>query len=626
MALKRYCILALLVILALMLPVAGPVAASQGAITLPSNWMMYGGYNRTYGYYIPSSYNGSESVPLVFSFHGLGSSGQGQEYLSSFAELAEAEGFIAVFPDSTNIPGYHPILINLPGATIQWNLGGPGSMQYNYDVDDLGFISTLVDTFKNTYNIDASRVYATGMSDGALFSHYVAMMLPGIFAGIAPVCGQMTLNVYPYDFDLDVGCPVTVVMIHGTADPVVPYDGIAGATASVNQTIAYWRDADNTTTGPVETVFDGYPDDPTVITRYVYGGGTNGTEVVLYKVDGGGHTWPGSYQYAPESYIGKTSYEVNATQEIWNILKEHSLPPLPPIRRSSKEVTQGDEFEVRIAFAAPADNFQNITLTDTAPAGWTVSVNTTWPDPDADAASTPASNKAEYTWDGPYDEGTAFTALYKVHVPNGATAGNYTFTGSLDYSIGAEPHEVAVAGNTRVQVVNTYTLTVNVNNASGGDVTMPGEGSFTYHGGKVVYLMALSHSGYNFDKWSGNVSTVPDVNALGTVITMNGNYTITANFAAIETTPPPTPPSGGGCFIATAAYGTPTAKQLDVLRAFRDEVLLKSTVGSQLVNFYYKVSPPIANFISQHNVVRTLVRELLVDPIVRVLEATRAIW
>jgi hypothetical protein len=83
---------------------------------------------------------------------------------------------------------------------------------------------------------------------------------------------------------------------------------------------------------------------------------------------------------------------------------------------------------------------------------------------------------------------------------------------------------------------------------------------------------------------------------------------------------------GGGCFIATAAYGTPTAKQLDVLRAFRDDVLLKSTVGSRLVNLYYRVSPPIANFISEHNFVRTLVRELLVDPIVRVLEATGDIW
>ena len=81
-----------------------------------------------------------------------------------------------------------------------------------------------------------------------------------------------------------------------------------------------------------------------------------------------------------------------------------------------------------------------------------------------------------------------------------------------------------------------------------------------------------------------------------------------------------------GCFIATAAYGTPTAKQIDVLRAFRDDVLLKSTVGSRLVDLYYRVSPPIANFRSEHNFVRTLVRELLVDPIVWVVQSTGGIW
>jgi len=86
----------------------------------------------------------------------------------------------------------------------------------------------------------------------------------------------------------------------------------------------------------------------------------------------------------------------------------------------------------------------------------------------------------------------------------------------------------------------------------------------------------------------------------------------------------PGPPSG--CFIATAAYGTPTAEQINVLREFRDDVLLKSTVGSQFVSLYYQISPPIANFIAGHEVLRTLVRELLVDPIVRVVKATGDIW
>ncbi len=80
---------------------------------------------------------------------------------------------------------------------------------------------------------------------------------------------------------------------------------------------------------------------------------------------------------------------------------------------------------------------------------------------------------------------------------------------------------------------------------------------------------------------------------------------------------------GDVCFIATAAYGTSTAAEIDVLRAFRDEVLLESTLGSQLVEWYYQTSPPVADFISEHDVLRTLVRELLVDPVVWVVDA---IW
>ena len=85
-------------------------------------------------------------------------------------------------------------------------------------------------------------------------------------------------------------------------------------------------------------------------------------------------------------------------------------------------------------------------------------------------------------------------------------------------------------------------------------------------------------------------------------------------------------PPSEGCFIATAAYGTPTAEQINVLREFRDKVLLESTAGSQFVALYYQLSPPVADFISGSSFLRTLVREFLVDPIVWVVEATGDIW
>jgi hypothetical protein len=90
--------------------------------------------------------------------------------------------------------------------------------------------------------------------------------------------------------------------------------------------------------------------------------------------------------------------------------------------------------------------------------------------------------------------------------------------------------------------------------------------------------------------------------------------------------PSATPGGCGGCFIATAAYGADTARQLNVLREFRDTVLLQSSLGAKFVSFYYRTSPPIADFISRHEVLRTIVRVGFLDPIVRVLERTHNLW
>ena len=189
-----------------------------------------------------------------------------------------------------------------------------------------------------------------------------------------------------------------------------------------------------------------------------------------------------------------------------------------------------------------------------------------------------------------------------------AASTNITMNG--DYSITAE-FEV---------IPPQYDLTTN--SAGGGSITTPGEGTFTYDEGTVVQLVAEVEEGYQFVNWTGDVSTIADAEDAITTITMHDDYEITANFEENS----PSPPPSGGCFIATAAYGTPTAEQLDVLREFRDIVLLESTAGSQFVALYYQLSPPVADFISESSFLRTLVRELLVDPIVWVVEATGDIW
>jgi poly(3-hydroxybutyrate) depolymerase len=635
MALKKYGIIALVTIMVMVLFVGSsiPVAAESGlpdltpglhtgwineTSTVNSSWV----FNRTFKYYIPIGFTNSTEVPLLFSFHGLGSSGLAQIDLTKFNALADAEGFIAVFPDSTALDpndsrwsgcmtANNWTLPGLTGSNIMWNCGAINGtpiapLQYCAGVDDVGFTADIVDWFEANYAINASRIYATGMSNGAMFSYYLAFNLAGVFAGIGPVTGPMDLNLGWNATTTP--APTTVIAIRSPTDPIIPEAGQCGPPPfnmcnnfgySTPDTIAYWCGGDGinmTSPGPVTTVFHDSDIDGSTITRYVYSGGTNGTRVVLFWEEGSvggydiGHTWPGGPQYTLAMYIGSVSYQIDGSAQIWKY-----LPPLKyclTIHSSStlgSVTTPGHNAFTTASDPSTGVQISTTTLFFSADTGPTV-VNLT---------ATPQSKCRFINWSG------------DVSTIGNVTAANtaITINQNTDYEITAN-------------FIAQHDLTIG--STSGGSVTTPGEGTSTYDAGTVVNLTATPDSGYNFVKWSPMIY-VANSTAANTTITMNSDYSITANFA----------PSGGGgggegggggCFIATAAYGTPTAKQLDVLRAFRDDVLLRSSVGSRLVNLYYRVSPPIANFISQHNVVRTLVRELLVDPIVRVLEATRAIW
>jgi hypothetical protein len=163
-----------------------------------------------------------------------------------------------------------------------------------------------------------------------------------------------------------------------------------------------------------------------------------------------------------------------------------------------------------------------------------------------------------------------------------------------------------IAGMISCGPVAQYNLTVS--STEGGNVVSPGEGTFNCLESRAVILIADSDNGYHFVNWTGDVSTIADVNSTATTITMNGDYSIMANFKKSV---------GGGCFIATAAYGTPLAREIQILREFRDEYLLPNPLGMSLVDFYYRVSPPIAEFITEHPNLKPIVRAGLM-PIVAI--------
>jgi len=169
------------------------------------------------------------------------------------------------------------------------------------------------------------------------------------------------------------------------------------------------------------------------------------------------------------------------------------------------------------------------------------------------------------------------------------------------------------AASTNITMYDSYSITatfktshpepimvlLTVSSTIGGSVTTPGEGTFSYPLGTPANLVAEAVSGYQFSHWSGDVNTFADIDAAETTIIMNGDYSITANFGR---------PGFLQCFIATAAYGTPMAEEIQILREFRDKYLLTNPLGQALVNFYYKVSPPMAEFITEHPSLKPIVR------------------
>ena len=178
--------------------------------------------------------------------------------------------------------------------------------------------------------VDKNRVYVTGISNGAMMSFRLACELTGKLAAIAAVAGNM-----PYDLaqHCSPARPIPVLLISGTADPLMPWSGgeagsrhvKVGRVLSVAQTVKFWTDHNQCSSTPAitwETPRD--PRDGTRVRQEVYGGGQEGTEVILYAIEGGGHAWPGGYRYLPEILVGKMSQNLDATEVIWNFFKNHS--------------------------------------------------------------------------------------------------------------------------------------------------------------------------------------------------------------------------------------------------------------------------------------------------------------
>jgi polyhydroxybutyrate depolymerase len=259
--------------------------------------LLSGGRLRSYRLYVPTT--PSSPAPVVVVLHGGLQTPEGIAEMTGFDAKAESKGFLAVYPT---------------GIGRTFNAGECCGTAQALGVDDVGFVRDLVDHLDESYEIDRARVYATGISNGGLLSYRLACELPDMFAAAAPVAATL---IGP----CDPATTVSILHIHGLLDKNIPFKGGPGSQGladvdwpPVMKGLKRWRRIDGCASEP-STKQKG------PVTHKRWTECQNETDVVLYKLADGGHSWPGG-QPVPDP-LGPTSQSLDATKKIWHFFKDH---------------------------------------------------------------------------------------------------------------------------------------------------------------------------------------------------------------------------------------------------------------------------------------------------------------
>lgn len=200
------------------------------------------------------------------------------------------------------------------------------------EIDDVGFISQIVDEFIKNGDANPARIYATGISNGGFMSNRLACELADKMAAVAIVTATMPVNMVS---KCNPSEPVSVLIMNGTEDPLVPYNGgevrlfkkgkSRGEIVSTADTFDFWLSQAGYKASAQTIKPFGFPDvdiqDNTRVFLQKFKG--QNAEVALYTIEGGGHSWPGGRQYLFEFLIGRTSHDINATEHIWDFFKRN---------------------------------------------------------------------------------------------------------------------------------------------------------------------------------------------------------------------------------------------------------------------------------------------------------------
>jgi polyhydroxybutyrate depolymerase len=267
------------------------------------------GQKREYLLHVPQSYDPAKPTPLLISMHGAAAWPAQQMNTSRWNRLADEHGFIVVYPSGSDSPKI-------------WHIAGGAGL-----TKDVRFISELIDALAATYNIDSTRIYADGLSAGGGMAFVLSCALSQRIAAVGLVAAAEQL---PFSW-CTADRPVPMIEFHGTADPFVPYGGGVSQSPfaptrfdkdarpfpSILAWTGEWARRNRCAADPVKSVI------AADVTRLEYTDCAEGAAVVLYSIDGGGHTWPGGKPFPKWMMTGSTSSGVDATRRMWEFFREH---------------------------------------------------------------------------------------------------------------------------------------------------------------------------------------------------------------------------------------------------------------------------------------------------------------
>lgn len=286
--------------------------------------LTHDGRDRSYIAHLPPQADDGRPLPVVINFHGGGGNAVGHRDYTGMDDASDTAGYIAVYPDGTG---------RFADRLLTWNAGTCCGSARDEAVDDVGFIRTLVADLAQRTPIDDRRVYATGLSNGAMMAYRLAAEAPDLVAAIAPVAGAMALE------PLSAPLPVPVLHIHSLDDPRALYGGGEGPPFPltshtvdhhpVESILAFWAEVNGCASTPTEAEVRRWRADAGAIehtaTRLEFGPCESGADVVLWRLSGPGHVWPGGRRDYLPGLLGAGTSVIDANLEVWRFFERSAL-------------------------------------------------------------------------------------------------------------------------------------------------------------------------------------------------------------------------------------------------------------------------------------------------------------